>query len=85
LAPGRVAQSFAVIIAVIGTPAIPPKLRGKSPGRSNGDQLPPRIRYPTVKKHESPEKTRKRPHPHDPCAAAPEHPHTSTSPYPHHP
>ena len=53
LAPGRVAQAFAVIIAAIGTPAIPPKLRGKSPGRSKGDRLSPRIRYPTVKKHAS--------------------------------
>jgi DDE superfamily endonuclease len=53
LSPGRVTQSFAVIIAAIGTPAIPPKLRGKSPGRSKGERLPPRIRYPTVKKHAS--------------------------------
>ena len=53
LAPGRVAQSFALIIAAIGTPALPPKLRGKSLGRSKGDRFPPRIRFPTVKKHAS--------------------------------
>ena len=69
LSPGRVAQSFAVIIAAIGTPAIPPKLRGKSPGRSKGDHLPPRIRYPTVKKHPSKrKKTEKTPVPTAPIA-----------------
>jgi hypothetical protein len=50
LAPGRVAQAFAPILAAIGTPALPPKPRGKSPGRANGQKLPPRPRYPTVKK-----------------------------------
>jgi hypothetical protein len=50
LSPGRVAQAFAVIIAAIGTPAQPPKPRGKSPGRSPGQPQPPRTRYPTVKK-----------------------------------
>ena len=53
LAAGRVAQTFAVIIAAIGSPAIPPKLRGKSSGRSKGDRFTPRIRYPSVKKHAS--------------------------------
>jgi DDE superfamily endonuclease len=53
LAPGRVAQTFAVIIAAIGSPAIPPQLRGKSLGRAKGDRFPPRIRYPVVKKHAS--------------------------------
>jgi hypothetical protein len=69
LAPGRVAQTFAVIIAAIGTPAIPPKLRGKSPGRAMGDRRPPRTRYPTVKKHVSKrKKTEKVPVQPDPIA-----------------
>jgi hypothetical protein len=50
LSPGRVAQAFASILAAIGTPAPPPKPRGKSPGRTKGVKPPPRPRYPTVKK-----------------------------------
>jgi len=53
LSPGRVAQSFPLIIAAIGTPAVAPKLRGKSPGRACGSCFPPRLRYPVVKKHAS--------------------------------
>lgn len=50
LSPGRVAQAFASILAAIGTPAPPPKQRGKSPGRIQGQKPSPRPRYPTVKK-----------------------------------
>lgn len=50
LAPGRVAQAFASILAAIGTPAQAPKTRGKSPGRAKGERPAPRLRYPTVKK-----------------------------------
>lgn len=50
LAPGRVAQAFASILAAIGSPAKPPKPRGKSPGRPLGFAPDPRPRYPTVKK-----------------------------------
>lgn len=53
LSPGRVAQAFPLILAAIGTPAQPPKTRGKSPGRAQGHQPFPRPRYPTVKKHSS--------------------------------
>jgi hypothetical protein len=53
LSPGRVAQAFASILAAIGTPARPPKVRGKAPGRAQGAQPPPRPRYPTVKKRAS--------------------------------
>ena len=53
LSPGRVAQAFAGILAAIGTPAPPPKGRGKSPGRSKGHQPSPRPRYLTVKKRVS--------------------------------
>ena len=40
-------------ISQVDNPAISPNLRGKSLGRSKGDRFPPRIRYPTVKKHAS--------------------------------
>lgn len=50
LAPGRIAQGFASILAVIGTPAKAPKPRGKSPGRATGHCPFPRPHYPTVKK-----------------------------------
>lgn len=50
LSPGRVAQAFASIVAAIGTPAQPPKPRGKSPGRATGERPAPRLHYPTVKK-----------------------------------
>lgn len=57
LAPGRVAQAFASILAVIGTPAPAPKPRGKSPGRSQGERPAPRPRYPMVKKRTSKRKS----------------------------
>lgn len=50
LAPGRVAQAFASILVAIGTPAKPPKPRGKSPGRAKGQRPSPRPHYPTVRK-----------------------------------
>ncbi len=50
LAPGRVAQAFASILAAIATPAKAPKPRGKSPGRAKGEHPPARPHYPTVKK-----------------------------------
>jgi len=50
LSPGRVANSFAAILARIGTPAVDPKPRVKSPGWPEGQPRLRRIRYPTVKK-----------------------------------
>lgn len=47
------AQAFALILTAVGTPAQPPKTRGKSPGRAPGHGLPPRPVYPTVKKRAS--------------------------------
>ena len=61
LTPRRVAQSFGSILALLGTPARPPKLRGKSPGWSKGRKRRHRIRYPVVKKGFSrPRKTAKK-------------------------
>lgn len=51
LSPGRTANAFAAVLAVIGTPAPPPKPRGKSPGWIPGQARSRRIRYPTVRKH----------------------------------
>jgi hypothetical protein len=56
LTPGRVAQSFAVLLARIGAPAPDPKPRGKSPGWPTGQKRTRKPRYPTVKKRYSPPK-----------------------------
>jgi hypothetical protein len=70
LSPGRVAQAFASILAAIGTPASPPKARGKSPGRAQGERPSPRPRYPTVKKRVSKrKKSEQAPKDSDPVAA----------------
>lgn len=50
LSPGRVAQAMGEVFAAIGTPAVSPKPRGKSPGWPEGQTRTRRIRYPTVKK-----------------------------------
>ena len=50
LTPGRVAQAMGGVLAAIGTPAVEPKTRGKSPGWPAGKARVRRIRYPTVKK-----------------------------------
>ncbi|MBE8992297.1 transposase [Nostoc sp. LEGE 12450] len=53
LSPGRVSQAFPLLLAAIGTPAQPPKNRGKSSGRTPGHRPPSRPTYPTVKKRAS--------------------------------
>lgn len=50
LTPGRVAQGFGTIIAMIGTPASTPKPRGKSPGWQKGKIRTKKLRYPLAKK-----------------------------------
>jgi hypothetical protein len=50
MTPGRVAQAMGSIFAVSGTPALPPKPRGKSPGWKTDQLRKRRIRYPIVKK-----------------------------------
>lgn len=59
LTPGRVAQSFGGVLAIIGTPAREPKPRGKSPGWLKGKKRRKRTRYPVVKKGFSRPKKRK--------------------------
>ena len=53
LTPGRVAQAMGGILAVIETPAKPPKPRGKSPGWKTGQPRKRRITYPIVRKRAS--------------------------------
>ncbi|WP_333042783.1 hypothetical protein [Microcoleus sp. Pol17C6] len=50
LTPGRIANSFAPLLARIGSPAPHPKPRGKSPGLPIGKQRKKRPPCPTVKK-----------------------------------
>ncbi len=54
LTPGRVAQSFSGLLAVIGTPACSPKPRGKSSGWPKDKKRTKKNRYPVVKKRYSP-------------------------------
>ena len=59
LTPGRVAQSMLSLLMEIGTPAISPKPRGKSPGWKKDKKRKKRTRYPVVKKRQSSQKTTK--------------------------
>jgi len=54
LTPGRVAQSMGGVFAAIGTPALPPKPRGKSPGWETGKKRHRKNRCPIVKKAVTP-------------------------------
>lgn len=56
--PGRVRRSCGVLFASLGTPARPPRGRGKSPGRTPGQAPGPRQRYRVTRRH--PTKPRKR-------------------------
>ncbi|RLC81332.1 MAG: hypothetical protein DRJ03_03825 [Chloroflexi bacterium] len=48
--PSFVQRDFGRITRQIGTPAQPPKPRGKSPCRAKGEQQSPRKRCPVIKK-----------------------------------
>lgn len=50
LTPGRVADSFATLLAELGTPTAPPKPRGKSPGWPQGQKRARNPTYPIVRK-----------------------------------
>lgn len=50
LTPQRVRQGLRAIFAQIGTPARPPKTRGKAPGWPKGRRRTPKHRFPVVKK-----------------------------------
>jgi len=55
--PSQVQRDWGGIIRQIGTPARPPKRRGKSPGRAKGTRLARRSRRAVVKKSTSGQKT----------------------------
>jgi hypothetical protein len=57
LTPQRVQQSLKPIFALIGSPARPPKQRGKSPGWPKGKRRTPKVRHAVVKKHPTVAKT----------------------------
>jgi hypothetical protein len=50
LTPGRVRRAFAGLLATLGTPAQPPRARGKSPGRRPGQLRGPRQRFAVVRR-----------------------------------
>jgi len=53
VSPAQARRGFARLLLRLGSPARPPKPRGKSPGRALGYYPAPRIRYPVVKKRVS--------------------------------
>lgn len=50
LTPGRVRRAFSALLATLGTPARPPKPRGKAPGRRPGHAPGPRSRHPVARR-----------------------------------
>lgn len=50
LSPGRVRRGFAGLLAILGTPAQPPRPRGKSPGRQVGQGPGPAPRQPVLRR-----------------------------------
>jgi hypothetical protein len=58
LSPGRVRRAFAGLFGRVGTPARPPKPRGKSPGRRHGQAPGPRPRCAVIRR--TPKRPRRR-------------------------
>lgn len=50
LTPGRVRRAFSGLFSQLGTPARPPKPRGKAPGRRPGHAPGPRSRHPVTRR-----------------------------------
>jgi hypothetical protein len=50
LSPGRVRRGFAGLLLTLGTPARPPRPRGKSPGRQVGQCPGPAPRWPVLRR-----------------------------------
>jgi hypothetical protein len=57
LTPQRVQQGIYPIFALVGSPALSPKRRGKATGWPRGRQRRPKQRYPVVRKTPTPAKT----------------------------
>ena len=56
ITPSNVQRDWNRITAQMGTPAVAPKPRGKSPGRLKGQSQTPRKRQPVIKKGKKVEK-----------------------------
>lgn len=50
MTPTLVRRDAQRLFSQLGTPALPPQPRGKSPGRKRGTKMPPRTRYPVILK-----------------------------------
>lgn len=50
LSPGRVRRGFAGLVLTLGTPARPPRPRGKAPGRPRGQCPGPAPRFPVLRR-----------------------------------
>lgn len=59
--PGQVRRAMGGLLGVLGTPARPPKARGKAPGRQTGVGAGRRQRYPTRKRAPPPRERRRTP------------------------
>ena len=51
--PQQVRRGLAKILSLLGSPALPPKTRGKSKGRSAGVTFLKRTRFPVIRKKPS--------------------------------
>ena len=51
LTPGRVRRAWPALLAWLGTPARPPRPRGKAPGRRPGQCPGPQARFAVVRRH----------------------------------
>lgn len=50
LSPGRVRRGFTALLLILGTPAQPPQVRGKAPGRQRGQCPGPAPRFPVQRR-----------------------------------
>ncbi|MDQ2905969.1 MAG: transposase, partial [Chloroflexota bacterium] len=56
----QVRRAMPTLLHQLGTPARPPQLRGKAPGRAKGFHPKPRTRHPVIRKTSKKQKTRKK-------------------------
>jgi hypothetical protein len=56
----QVRRAMPTLLHQLGTPARPPQLRGKAPGRAKGFHPKPRVRHPVIRKTSKKQKTSKK-------------------------
>jgi len=56
----QVRRAMPTLLPQLGTPARPPQLRGKAPGRAKGFHPKPRTRHPVIRKTSKKQKTSKK-------------------------